>query len=219
MDRAPAFMVRTASERRRPGDLRADEAPLPRRPERPAEIVGDLRKLLDLPPPASQKLWEVLGLCLGAKISPAAEARLTEFYQTHGVDEGALGASVKACRFLLRSAASLDLSRAVFAEDLTSLMGEGREVSELLLAGYDRAKILIRAEILEGALADHGKLCEGIDWRVDYLTSSNRGEKLRIPVAMLTVRYREGNRSDRITVQFLPDAIKELRMICDQILS
>ena len=185
----------------------------------PVEIVADLRKLLDLPPRAFQTLWEVLGPCLGAKIPPAAESRLTEFCKTHGVDEGTLGAALKACRFLLRGAASLDLSRAVFAEDLASLSGKGDEISELLLAGYEQAKNLIRAEILQGALADHGKLCEGIDWRVDYLTSSNRGEKLRIPVAMLTVRYREGNRSDRITVQFLPDAIKDLRKICDQILS
>jgi hypothetical protein len=185
----------------------------------PAEIVGDLRKLLDLPPAARQTLWQVLGLCLGAQIPAAAESRLTEFCRTHGADEGALAAAVKACRFLLRSAVSLDLSRAVFAEDLASLVGNGREISELLLAGYDSAKSLIRAEILQGALADHGKLCEGIDWRVDYLTSSNRGEKLRIPVAMLTLRYREGSRSDRITLQFLPDAIKDLQKICAQILS
>jgi hypothetical protein len=185
----------------------------------PAEIAGDLRKLLDLPPLARQTLWEVLGLCLGAQIPGSAEARLTEFCQTHGADEAALASSIKACRFLLRSAVSLDLSRAVFAEDLASLVGNAREVSEILLAGYESAKSLIRAEILQGALADHGKLCEGIDWRVDYLTSSNRGEKLRIPVAMLTLRYREGSRSDRITVQFLPDAIKDLRKICDQILS
>ena len=185
----------------------------------PVEIVGDLRKLLELPPAARQTLWEVLGLCLGAQIPAAAESRLNEFCQTHGVDEGELAAAIKACRFLLRSAISLDLSRAVFAEDLASLVGNGREVSELLLAGYDSAKNLIRAEILQGALADHGKLCEGIDWRVDYLTSSNRGEKLRIPVAMLTLRYREGSRSDRITIQFLPEAIKDLGKICDQIIS
>ena len=185
----------------------------------PAEIVGDLRKILDLPPLARQTLWEVLGMCLGAKIPPEAESRLTEFCKAHGADEGALAAAIKACRFLLRSAVSLDLSRAVFAEDLASLVGNGREVSEILLAGYDSAKNLIRAEILQGVLADHGKLCEGIDWRVDYLASSNRGEKLRIPVAMLTLRYREGSRRDRITLQFLPDAIKDLRKICDQILT
>jgi hypothetical protein len=185
----------------------------------PAEIVGNLRQLLDLPPQARHSLWEVLGLCLGAQVPPAAEARLTEFCRTHTADENALATGIRACRFLLRSAVSLDLSRAVFAEDLASLVGDAREISEILLAGYDSAKSLIRAEILQGALADHGKLCEGIDWRVDYLTSSNRGEKLRIPVAMLTLRYREGSRSDRITVQFLPDAIKDLRKICDQILS
>ena len=186
----------------------------------PVEIVGDLRKLLDLPPVARQTLWQVLGLCLGAQIPAAAEARLTEFCQTHGVDEDELAAALKACRFLLRSAVSLDLGRAVFADDLANLVGgSGREIGELLLAGYDSAKSLIRAEILQGALADHGKLCEGIDWRVDYLASSNRGDKLRIPVAMLTLRYREGSRSDRITLQFLPDTIKDLGKICDQILS
>jgi COMM domain len=185
----------------------------------PIEIVGDLRKLLDLPPLARQTLWDVLGPCLGAQIPPSAEARLTEFCRVHDANEGALAAAIKACRFLLRSAVSLDLSRAVFAEDLASLAGSNKEISEILLAGYDSAKALIRAEILQGALADHGKLCEAIDWRVDYLASSNRGEKLRIPVAMLTLRYREGSRSDRITLQFLPDAIKDLRKICDQILS
>lgn len=185
----------------------------------PPDIVRDLRKVTDLPPRVKQAFWEVLGPSLRETLTPDVEEHLSRFCRAHGADEDALAAVLKACRFLLREASSLDLGRTVFAEDLANLSGNNSELAEILLPGYDAAKSLLRSEILQGSLADHGKLLEGFNWRVDYLTTSDRGDKLRIPVVLLTLRYREGERKKRITLQLLPDALKELRRICDRILT
>lgn len=185
----------------------------------PPGIAEDLARLPELPATARQSLWEALGPCLVDPLDQQVEELLSRFCRVHRADDDRVAAVIKACRFLLREACSLDLSRALFAEDLARLSGPDAELAAILLPGYDAAKAQIRAEILRGSLADHGKLLEGIDWRVDYLTTSSRGDKLRIPVALLTLRYREGKRKKRVTLQLLPDAIKDLRAICDRMLS
>ena len=56
-------------------------------------------------------------------------------------------------------------------------------------------------------------------WRVDTIEASERGVKLRLPVAMLTLHYREGSEVGRITLQVLPDMMGELKGICERVLS
>jgi hypothetical protein len=79
-------------------------------------------------------------------------------------------------------------------------------------------KTQVRAELLRGTIADHGKLVEGIDWRIDSISASDRGESFGYAIGVLTFRYREGEERSRITVQLLPDALAELRAICDRML-
>jgi hypothetical protein len=59
---------------------------------------------------------------------------------------------------------------------------------------------------------------EGVSWRVEHVTASNRGQSLNLPVVTLTVAYREGERQDRITLQLLPDALQELQAMCQRLL-
>ena len=68
----------------------------------------------------------------------------------------------------------------------------------------------MRQEVLQGTLADHGKLLLGVDWRLDSVQASNRGSKMRVPVALLTLRFREGEQTQRITLQVLPETLREL---------
>jgi hypothetical protein len=91
-------------------------------------------------------------------------------------------------------------------------------VRELVLAGYEPAKAQIRHEIIKSALADHGKLLTGVSWRLDAVQASERGANLRTPVAMLTLRYRDGAEAGRVTLQVLPDMMAELKDACDRIL-
>ena len=183
----------------------------------PPEIAADLRAVIRLPIPAQQRLWDVLGPCLREAIGPEVERRLDEFCQAQGVPDGDLARVIKACRFLIREASVVDADRDAFARDLGRLCPDAPGVGEILLPAYELAKAQVRAEILENTLADHGKLVEGIDWSVDVLSSSSRGEKLGLPVIAMTFRYREGARRDRITLRFVPAFVKRLREICDRI--
>ena len=56
----------------------------------------------------------------------------------------------------------------------------------------------------------------GIDWRVDNVTASDRGAKLDTTVVLLTLRYRENNRVERISLQLTPEAIRELKSFSDR---
>lgn len=183
----------------------------------PAEIAADLEPLGRLPAPARQQLYGALGPCLAEPVPTSIEAAFETFCKAFQVDEGALARAFRASRFLLRQAASIDLPAAAFAEDLGKL-GQGEDLAAVLMPGYEAAKSMVRAEIATTALADHGKVVERVDWRVDQVMASNRGEKISVPVTVLTLGFREGERRDRITLQLLPEALRELRAMCDRLL-
>lgn len=170
-----------------------------------------------MPEAARRQLYRVLGPCLVEPVPSAAEERLDAFCRELGVADDELARALRACRFLLRHAAMADLSAAQFVEDLGRL-GDTGAVEAALLSGYDAAKKVVRDEIARGALADHGKVVERIDWRVDHVTTSNRGDNLSLPVTVLTIGYREGGRRDRITLQLLPEELRQLRAMCDRLL-
>ena len=186
--------------------------------EAPAGLVADVLRLAALPPAARQRFWEVLGPSLAEPLPRELDALVDKFIQAHQVDSGDLLRAVKACRALLRSAAGLDVGAKPLADDLEKLSGGAPEIRDALLPGYERAKSAVRSELARRSLADHGKLLEGIHWRIETEWSSDRARGFRLPVVMLTLRYREGNRRDQITVQVLPDLLGQLRSLCDQIL-
>jgi hypothetical protein len=182
----------------------------------PAEIAADLAPLAQLPAPAKRGFYRLLGPCLGEAVPDAIEKALADFCAAFPIDAGALARALRACRFLLREVASRDVSAAVFVEDLGKL-GPGAALAEILMPGFEAAKALVRSEITRAALADHGKVVERVDWRVDQVVTSNRGDKLQLPVAVVTLSYREGERRDRITLQLLPDALRELSALCQRL--
>jgi hypothetical protein len=188
------------------------------RPAAPA-MERDLRSILALPEAARAHMWEALGPCLAEPFAPEAEAVLDAFCGAYGAPEVELARAIKACRILLRDAAAIDLDRGHFAEDVDALSGGSPEIREMLLHGYDRAKAAVRTEMVRGTLSDHGKLLLKIDWRLDAVDVSNRGSRLMQSVAMLTLRYREGEQDGRMTVQVLPETLRELRAICDALLA
>lgn len=185
----------------------------------PPTLAGDLRRLLRLPAAARAQLWKVLGPCLAEKMTPETEKLLDVFCAAHRITQDDLGPVLKACRFLVVEAARRDLTGEQLGEDLETLCPDTPALGEALLGGYDQAKAAVRQDIAVAALVGHGKLLLGTDWRIDTIEASAQGVKLRLPVAMLTFHYREGQETRRMTVQVLPDAIGQLKGICEQILS
>jgi hypothetical protein len=185
----------------------------------PLELGRDLLLLRGLPIEAVERMWQVLGPSLAETIAPETERLLDGFCKAYQIESHHLARALKACRFVIREAARIDLPAAALAADLDRLCPGDALVQDLVLAGYEPAKARIRSEILGKALADHGNLLTGVSWRVDTIHASERGGKLRAPVAMLTLQYREGAETRRITLQALPEMIVELRGACEGILA
>jgi hypothetical protein len=182
------------------------------------EVIADARRLLALPEGARQRLWQVLAPSLAEPIPPEVAPLYERFVKEHGVDGGALARALKVARLLVRQASALDLEPEQFADDLEKLGGGSRAIADALVPGYPRARQRVRAEILSGAVADHGRVLESFRWRVDMLASSDRGLGLKLPVVMLTLHYREGERREQISLQVLPHLLGQLRAVCDHVL-
>jgi hypothetical protein len=188
----------------------------------PPELAADMRLVGELPPAAFSTFWQVLGPSLADPLPKDAEVLLSTYCRTHGLDPDRLARALKSCRFLLREAARRDLSPEHFGADVAALhppVPDAPAVQDLLLAGYAKARVALRTEILRGALMAHGNLLVGLDWRVDTVEHSDRGVNIRAPVAMLTLRFREGDETRRITLQVLPDLLAELEQACHRMQS
>jgi hypothetical protein len=171
-----------------------------------------------LPPAAKRQLWQALGPSLTEPVPPEVERLLDAFCARHGVSDVDLATALKACRFLLREASRADLDAAAFAADVDALSGGSEEIRTILLAGYEAAKSVLRREILRNSILDHGRLLAGVDWRLDRVLASEHGSNIGASVAVLTLRYREGDRQERLTLHVLPETLRELRDACDKLL-
>ncbi len=176
----------------------------------PPELRADLGAFTELPEAARARFWEALGPSLGEPVPPAVEAVLDAFCASTGAEGPTLARVVKAARFLVREASRHDVPSARLADDLAALFPADRGAAAVLAAGYDRAHEVVRRELAERAILDHGKVLIGVDWRVDTIGAVKGGARLGQPVVMLTLTYREGDRTERVTLQALPDTLAEL---------
>ncbi len=187
--------------------------------EPPPRLEADLARLLALPAPAQEDLWTVLAPTLPDPIPPATEKLIEAFSGKYGVSGADLAIALKAARYLLRRASEVDLSAAELAADLAILGGEARrDLERLLLRGYEVAKTLVREEIISRAVARHGPVLLGADWRIDVIARSPEAPVLRAPIAMLTLRYLDEGRERWLTLQATPDAVRRLSEVCRELL-
>jgi hypothetical protein len=176
----------------------------------PPELAADLAGFARLPDPARARLWEVLGPSLVEPPPDALGEVVDAFCASTGADGEALARVVRAARVLLRAAARVDLAKERFADDLAAIAPGPDGPARLLLAGWDKAREVLRRELAERAILAHGKVLTGVDWRVDTIGAVKGGPRLGQPVVMLTLTYREGDRTERVTLQALPDTLAEL---------
>lgn len=184
----------------------------------PPELLDDVRALARLPEDARAAFWSALGPSLPEPIPKPVEALLDRFVARTGADGADLARALKACRFLVREASRRDLPLARFREDCEALLGGDAESVALLVAGFERGKAVVRRQLAEAAILQHGRLLVGVDWRVDTIRASKDAAGLGQPVVMLTLTYREGDRTERVTLQALPDALGELDALVKAVL-
>jgi hypothetical protein len=183
----------------------------------PAQVVEGWKRLLGFPQQARAGLWALLGSALLEPASPDFRERLEAFCREHALAERHVVEAVQACDVLIRQASALDLDRDRFGQDLDALSDRQGAVPQDLLSRYDSLKDELRRRMVQGSLADHGKVLVGLDWRVDKVVSSDRGAQLDTDVVLLTLRYREGERLERITLQLTQETLRELRLFTERI--
>jgi hypothetical protein len=182
----------------------------------PGPVVEGWRQFLRFPEQARKGFWGVLFPALLEPANPSNKQRIESFSREHGLKEEAVVSAMRGCDFLLRQACALDMAAAPFRQDLAALSEGDEQGTEVIVSQYEGAKAELRKMIIQESLADHGKVLVGIDWRVDNVTASDRGAKLNTTVVLITLRYRENNRVERITLQLTPEAIRELKSFSDR---
>lgn len=145
------------------------------------------------------------------------DPRLLDHYcQQNNLQPEAFGAALASCEYFLRQATALDLDVATLRQDFLALSGDHAPRAELLLSRYDFLRSALRRVNLVETLADHGKVLVGLDWRMDQVTNSDRGVRMDTAVVFLTLRYREGDRIDRVTLQLTPESLQEIKQFADR---
>lgn len=191
----------------------------------PPTLGADLGHIVDLPPTVRDDLWAVLEPNLDAINTPRC-ARVVETYcERHGIDPRAITPVIGACRFLFRHGADNNTPTALMEEDITQLLdgadGDEAVIDAVLVSVipcYERAATRLRMKAVHEALTDHGRVVTDVKWRVDDIRHANSGEAINVPVTMLTLRYREGEKTGQMTVQLLQNELKLLHDACAQAL-
>jgi hypothetical protein len=204
----------TSADSRRASGLRCLDGELA-----PPGIVADLSLFAALPPDARRALWTALGPSLSEPLPPAVEAQLDEFCRRYGANDAELARVLKACRFLVREAVKRDLPLTAFAEDVATLTGEESEIRAVLGAGYDKARVLLRRDMLGDALKAQGTVLTGIHWRLDTIRASSNGMRASANVALVTLEYLEGDKSGRLVLHLPLGKVEELKRALEEILA
>ena len=184
----------------------------------PPGLLDDMQRVLELPLPARAQLWTVLGHWVGVVASPKAEQACDAFASRHTIEPAVLALVLRGCRTLVRAGALSDLDAASFRLAVASLAPGMGDVADVLAPGFDAARRAVRAEVIQGALFEHGRVLEGVSWRADHIVTSTHGP-LSFPIVLLTLRYVDGGRVERITLQATHERLVELKAVCDRLLA
>jgi hypothetical protein len=176
----------------------------------PEDIALHARSAAKLTKEAVDQLPAVLDACVTEPMSQPLATALTQFSLRHEVAEADLGRTLRACRFAVREASAVDLDLEALAEDLAMLFPDAKELRSLVLARYDALKKKVRAGLYASALAEHGAVLSDVAWRVDLVATTSDAARLMMPVAMLTLSYREHGAERKLTLQVPRDVLAKL---------
>lgn len=182
----------------------------------PPHVQAGWQCFLQLPPEARQDFWEVLEPVLRDPAVANNDNFLDGFCDKHSVAQEDVIAAITACDNILGPASALNLSPEQLRADLVALSDGDTDASDLILSKYEIVKTKVRQGILDMALACHGKVLVGLEWRLDNVIATDRGAELSQKIVMLSLRYQDGEKFDRITLQLTPDALSQLRAFAER---
>jgi hypothetical protein len=182
----------------------------------PAIVAEGWRRLAAFPAEAREPFWLLLASMLLQPAGPGHQNHIAMLGRQHGIAPDALLAAIRCCERLLRQAAALDLSEAQFRQDLEALGGPA-ELAAFILARFPETRHLLRRQILMDSLAAHGKVMTDLEWRLDQVLHSSKGNRLGAEIVLLTLHYQEGRSAGAVTLQLTREAAQLLRRFCDRL--
>ena len=182
----------------------------------PPELAKGIEVMTRLTAPHRERFVELLESTRERMPDDQLDNRIGRLCRRHELPLDLLGPSIKVARFLFRQAAIYDVGADALAEDLAALGGSA--LTDWLLGLYESCKPKLRSEIAQAALLAHGRVLTGVEWRMDTIGSTNLGRNINLPVAVLTLAYRDGERTERVSLQLIPDMVRGLRNICNLLL-
>ncbi len=183
----------------------------------PDELGPSIMKVMDLDEKVRGAFPELVRAVLGQASDEQVDETITRICRSNELEVESAGTAIKASRYLVRQAAAFNVNDQQLGQDLTAI-GCADELTAMLVGLYGAVLNELRMEIVQSTIVAHGNVLTGVEWRVDTLGAGNRGRAINVPIAMLTLHFRNGDKSERITLQALPDAINTLREVCENLL-
>lgn len=184
----------------------------------PPVVAEGWKQLSAFPRSSWQPFWLLLAPVL-LNPSGAANKELTAlFCKQHDISPEGMLAAMGCCEMLLKQSAALDLPDDLFQKDLAALTGGNPdELVRFIGERFPEAKRELRNQIFEESLSAHGKVMTGLEWRLDTVRHSSKGNGLNTDVVLLTLQFQEGRKQDRITLQLTKGAARQLKRFCDRL--
>lgn len=179
-------------------------------PARP-ELIDGWNRMTRFPGPALSQWWDLLEPALTHSFAGQEGVRIRAFAQQFSLKEGDVVLALQACAFLITQSVALNLDADTFAGDLRTLGGGETGAAEVLRKRYDELHRPLRERIIEQTLLSHGNVLVDLDWRVDHIQASSHGSELDASVVMLSLAYRNLDRTERLTLQITPSAMRGLK--------
>ncbi len=177
-------------------------------------IGAELTAVRDLPVLAQQALWQLVEPNIAAIIGDGAEEATRRFCDEHGLTIEQVVPVVRGMRKLLRQAAALDLPVEEVHNDVLS-MTQDRDVARRVAACYDRALPALRAEAILASVERFGPVLLDFGLRMDHVPVSRNAAEKMVPIALVSLPYRDGAETKRLTLQVTPALLRKMKLMLD----
>ncbi|MEJ2039666.1 MAG: hypothetical protein P8X55_12155 [Desulfosarcinaceae bacterium] len=157
----------------------------------PAVVAEGWKQLAAIPKKSWESFWLLLAPVVMNPGSTANKDLVTLFCKEHDIAPESLLVAMGCCELLLKQAAALNLSKEIFRRDLAVLAGDDSdELVHFVVQRFAGAMKGIRRQIFMESLSTHGKVMTGLDWRIDKVKHSSKGNHFDTDIVFLTVHFR-----------------------------
>jgi hypothetical protein len=183
----------------------------------PPGLIDDLRGVEPLSQEAKTAFWNLLCIALEESPPPSLGGRAESFAAAFSVPLPAVVNALKAWRFVLRSAFTIDIAEAAFTEELSALSGSRQWLTDFVATGYGGAMTLLREEATRLTMFDHGRVLTEVDWRIQSIARSHRGPVVAT-FGVVTLQLQNAGATERVTFQATGAELVKLRDAIDAML-